>query len=180
MTDSFDASRYQDILVRAREAFLEDSFYAVKLAEDARALLDHKRTRDDPEAVRADALRLYRQGADRRELMRVLSVGDETFRAWDLENSSETHEKAPRRAVDPRDAFPEPRPVTVRFVTPKEQVPEFKMRGRNANASTFECPPEHQHEGRSTCYLRHGCRCQPCREWNSLRVRKNAQRNTRI
>lgn len=29
------------------------------------------------------------------------------------------------------------------------------------------CPPEHKHGETSTCYTRHGCRCTPCREWNT-------------
>lgn len=161
--------KYADLITESRKAFLQDSLYAVQIAEDARALMDHRRTRDDPDAVHTDAVKLYRQGADRGEIMRTLSVGDETYKGWNLDDAHETHENAPRTPVKRWEVFPEPRPVSVRYVAPtKPLVPEVAK----VEVPKFVCPPDHKHGINSTCYYRHKCRCDDCR--NQMSIRKRA------
>ncbi len=93
-------------------------------------------------------------------------------------NTSETHAKAPTRAVDRRDRFPEPRPVVVTYTEPRKPV--VKTKETRVWDPDFRCPPEHKHETRSTCYASHGCRCDPCKEWMKIRNRKKHERRMKI
>lgn len=160
-----------------------DSFYAVTIAEEASAVLTRQENRHNPQSAIDAVHRLAKQGAEPDEIARIARFNEQKVREILAEAgiSAEAHEKAPRRAVDPRDRFPEPRPVIITYTKPRD-VPEpvYKIRNRNSNASNLVCPPDHKHEVRTTCYLRHGCRCDPCREWAARRARKKAQRNMTI
>ncbi|MEJ1091960.1 hypothetical protein [Microbacterium istanbulense] len=69
--------KYADLLAAAKVGFLTDTGIAIQIAEDARAIKDHHRAKDDPEAVRDDARRLRAQGATYAEIERTLRISRE-------------------------------------------------------------------------------------------------------
>ncbi|SEB81049.1 hypothetical protein SAMN04489807_2108 [Microbacterium hydrocarbonoxydans] len=162
------ATKYASLLGEARSAFLQDTGIAVQIAEEARANLDHQRMRSDPEAVKADAVRLHAQGAGMKELRRTLHTTDAQILSR-LENAPEKPSTAPSApAPDPRDHTPEPRPV----------IPSKKIK-KWTPAPLAEGDARH---GTPNGYRNYRCRCEPCSEAHRLdkaRRRQEGPKGTR-
>jgi len=198
MTTDFDATRYADLLSRARAAFLTDTFYAVKLAEDHATMTTREENKQNPEQLRANIVKLYRQGALPEEISRVVRTNEARVRDILREAGVYNPQEARRTpVVDPRDLPPAPREVIpskrLKKWEPKPLTEDDDRHGTNNGYMNFGCRctrcvearKEYRAErkanptgrtakaehGTHSRYAR-GCRCQPCKGAASEYYRK--------
>lgn len=174
--------RYAELLIESRKAFLSDSGYTVRIAEDASALRVREENRDDPQGVTDLVLKLAGEGANVPEIARVARLNQQRVRDIlnEAEIAPEKPEKTPTRAVDPREAFPEPRAVYVRYVEPRKPAVAPEPKSRKTFDPDFRCPPTHKHGSTTHCFRNHHCRCVDCISWEDARRRKKRERNLKI
>ncbi|GAA1523101.1 hypothetical protein HD600_000202 [Microbacterium ginsengiterrae] len=147
---TFDASRYADLLEEAHRAFLEDTAYAIALAEDASAMKTRQENRDDPDQLRTDVLRLHAQGAGLGEIQRVVHASRESV--------AEVLKDAPAR---PGGAFP----TVNKSSTSNTPAPKPVTRSKRLRKWKPEpLAPDDPRHGTNNGYVNYRCRCDPCGE----------------
>jgi len=160
-------AKFGGLIAEARAAFLTDTSYAVGIAEEAAAKLTRSEYRANPDQQKADALRLYAQGADAEEIHRALRMAPPRVREV-LRDAPERRSETPQKAAQdaPR---PVVRPVTVRYTTPRKTAEQTQQVERKPWFRPHKAYPEVEvvtakpvEHGLSR--YKGGCRCDVCKQ----------------